>query len=85
MTRTLSARGGETPLGLLPDFTTPNGVWRAGRREDGNLHDYYFPLPDQPGRFYGCPARQGSLIMDRMLAKMKEVGYTHFRIRLPET
>ena len=55
--------------------------WKS---EDGKLHDYYFTFVNGVAITYGLiPRDKANLIMDRMLAKMKEVGYTHFDYGLP--
>ena len=57
--------------------------WPAGS-DDGQLHDYYFTFVNGMAITYGLvPRDKANQIMDRMLAKMKEVGYTHFEYGLP--
>jgi hypothetical protein len=55
--------------------------WRSA---DGKLHDYYFMFVNGAAIVYGLvPRDKANQIMDRLLAKMKEVGYTHFEYGLP--
>ena len=55
--------------------------WRS---TDGKLHDYYFLFVNSVAIVYGLvPPDKANQIMDRLLAKMKEVGYTHFEYGLP--
>jgi hypothetical protein len=55
--------------------------WKSG---DGQLHDYYFTFVNSIAITYGLVPRDvANKIMDRLLAKMKEVGYTHFEYGLP--
>jgi hypothetical protein len=50
--------------------------WRSA---DGQLHDYYFLWVNGIAIHYGLvPKDKANGIMDRMLAKMKEVGYSRF-------
>jgi hypothetical protein len=60
------------------------GVLAGWRSEDGKLHDYYFPWVNGAAVVYGLvPPELGNKIFDRLLAKMKEVGYTNFELGLP--
>ncbi len=70
---------------ITKPFTTPKpGCWQAGKAPTGNLHDYYFTFVNGVAITYGLiPPDKANPIMDRMLAKMKEVGYTHFEYGLP--
>lgn len=69
----------------LPAFyDAQTGVLAGWRSEDGKLHDYYFPWVSGAAVVYGLiPERQGNAIFDRLLAKMKEVGYTNFEHGVP--
>lgn len=66
-------------------FYDPNtGVLAGWRSEDGQLHDYYFLFVNGIAIDYGLvPQEQANSIMDRLLAKMNEVGYTNFGLGLP--
>ena len=51
---------------------------------NGELHDYYFLYVNGIAILYDLvPREQANAIMDRLLAKMKEVGYTQFNMGLP--
>ena len=69
----------------LPAFLDPKTGSLAGwRSEDGKLHDYWFPWVNGAAVVYGLvPKKEGNQIFDRLLAKMKEVGYTNFELGLP--
>lgn len=69
-------------------FTTfydpATGVLAGWKSKDGQLHDYYFTFVNGTAITYGLvPRDKANQIMDRLLAKMKEVGYTHFEYGLP--
>lgn len=69
----------------LPTFMdAKTGVLAGWRSRDGKLHDYYFPWVNGAAVLYGLvPAGVGNQIFDRLLAKMKEVGFTNFELGLP--
>jgi hypothetical protein len=66
-------------------FLNPaTGVLAGWRSADGQLHDYYFLWVNGIAIHYGLvPQDKANTIMDRLLAKMKEVGYTRFDLGLP--
>ena len=65
-------------------YDPKTGVLAGWRSKDGQLHDYYFTFVNGIAVAYGLVTReQGNSIMDHMQAKMREVGYTHFRLGLP--
>lgn len=65
-------------------FNPKTGVLAGWKSQDGQLHDYYFTFVNGIAIAYGLVTReQGNALMDRMQAKMKEVGYSNFRIGLP--
>ena len=65
-------------------YNPQTGVLAGWKSADGNLHDYYFTFVNGVAITYGLvPRDKANLIMDRLLAKMKEVGYTHFEYGLP--
>jgi hypothetical protein len=66
-------------------FLNPStGVLAGWKSADGNLHDYYFTYLNGMAITYGLvPPDKANLIMDRLLAEMKEVGFTHFENGLP--
>lgn len=65
-------------------FNPATGILAGWRSKDGQLHDYYFTFVNAIAVCYDLvtPA-QANAIMDRILAKMREVGYTNFKIGLP--
>ena len=65
-------------------YNPATGVLAGWKSSDGQLHDYYFTFVNGAAITYGLiPRDKANKIMDRMLAKMKEVGYTHFEYGLP--
>ena len=65
-------------------YDSRTGVLAGWKSADGNLHDYYFTFVNGVAITYGLiPPDKANLIMDRMLAEMKRVGYTHFEYGLP--
>ena len=65
-------------------YDAQTGVLAGWKSADGNLHSYYFTFLNGMAITYGLvPLDRANLIMDRLLAKMKEVGYTHFEYGLP--
>lgn len=60
------------------------GVVAGWRSSDGQLHDYYFTFVNGIAVRYGLiGGEQARQVMDRILAKMKSVGYTNFSLGLP--
>jgi hypothetical protein len=65
-------------------YNPATGVLAGWRSEDGQLHDYYFLFVNGIAIHYGLvPTDKANDIMDRLLAKMQEVGYTNFALGLP--
>jgi hypothetical protein len=65
-------------------YNPKTGVLAGWRSKDGQLHDYYFTFVNGIAVAYGLVTpQQGGAIMDRMQAKMREVGYKNFRLGLP--
>ncbi|MDE3066703.1 MAG: family 20 glycosylhydrolase [Verrucomicrobiota bacterium] len=65
-------------------YDPATGVLAGWRSADGQLHDYYFPWVNGIAIHYGlAPHDKANAIMDRLLAKMKEVGCTNFALGLP--
>ena len=65
-------------------FNPETGVIGGWRSEDGQLHDYYFLWVNGIAIHYGLlPKDKANAIMDKMLAKLKEVGYDKFNMGLP--
>jgi hypothetical protein len=65
-------------------YNPQTGVLAGWRSADGQLHDYYFTFVNGAAITYGLvPRDKANQIMDRLLAKMKEVSYTQFEYGLP--
>lgn len=65
-------------------YDPATGVLGGWRSADGQLHDYYFLWVNGIAIHYGLvPHGKANAIMDKLMAKMKEVGYTNFHLGLP--
>lgn len=65
-------------------YDPETGVLGGWRSADGQLHDYYFLWVNGIAIHYGLvPRPEANAIMDKLLAKMKEVGYDKFSMGLP--
>ena len=65
-------------------YNPATGVLAGWKSADGQLHDYYFLFVNGMAVTYGLVSReQSNAIWDKLLAKMKEVGYTRFDLGLP--
>ncbi len=65
-------------------YDPKTGVLAGWKSSDGELHDYYFTFVNGAAIAYGLiPRPEANAIMDHMMAKMKEVGYTKFQYGLP--
>jgi hypothetical protein len=65
-------------------YNPATGVLAGWKSADGKLHDYYFLFVSGVAVTYGVVTpEQGNKIWDKLLAKMKEVGYDHFEYGLP--
>jgi hypothetical protein len=80
-----AARAEKLRSAYFDTFYNPQtGVLAGWRSTDGQLHDYYFTFVNGAAITYGLvPPDKANPIMDRLLAKMKEAGYTHFEYGLP--
>ena len=69
----------------FPAFYNPaTGMLAGWRSADGQLHDYHFLFVNGIAIHYGLVSKdKANAIMDRLLAKMKAVGYTRFDLGLP--
>jgi len=78
-------RAAKLKQAYAPAFLDPKtGVLAGWRSQDGQLHDYWFLWVNGAAVVYGLvPQQLGNAIFDRLLAKMKEVGYTNFEHGLP--
>jgi len=83
--RLYAARAEKLCAVYYPTFFNPaTGVLAGWKSADGKLHDYYFTFVNGMAITYGLvPRDKANPIMDHLLAKMKEVGYTHFEYGLP--
>ena len=65
-------------------YNPATGVLAGWKSADGKLHDYYFTFVSGVAISYDLiePAQANS-IMDKMLAKMKDVGFTNFELGMP--
>jgi hypothetical protein len=68
-----------------PTFYNPEtGVLAGWKSADGKLHDYYFLFVSGAAVTYGLLSdRQGNEVWDKLMAKMKDVGYNRFDLGLP--
>jgi hypothetical protein len=65
-------------------YNPETGVLGGWRSADGQLHDYYFLWVNGIAIHYGLvPKDEANAIMDKLMAKMKEVGYDKFNMGLP--
>lgn len=65
-------------------YNPETGVLGGWRSADGELHDYYFLWVNGIAIHYGLvPRDEANAIMDKLMAKMKEVGYDKFNMGLP--
>jgi hypothetical protein len=73
-------RAAYAPLLLNP----ATGLIVGWKSADGQLHDYAFTFVQGMAITFGLlDDRTANSVMDRLLAKMKEVGYTRFDLGLP--
>ena len=68
-----------------PTFLNPaTGVLAGWKSADGQLHDYWFTFVQGAAITCGLlDDKTANAVMDRLLAKLKEVSYTHFELGLP--
>jgi hypothetical protein len=80
-----SSRADKIRSAYFGTFYNPEtGVLAGWRSADGKLHDYYFTFVSGVAITYGLvPPDKANPIMDRLLAKMHEMGYMHFEYGLP--
>lgn len=65
-------------------YDPATGVLGGWRSADGELHDYYFLYVSGIAIHYGLVEKpQANEIMDKLMAKMREVGYANFHLGLP--
>lgn len=70
---------------FYPTFYNPTtGVLGGWKSADGALHDYYFLFVNGLAVLYDLVSTEiANSIMDQLLHKMKEVGFTNFELGLP--
>jgi hypothetical protein len=83
--RRFRAAAGKLHDAYFPAFYDPEtGVLAGWRSADGARHNYYFLVVNSIAVLYGLvPDDKAAGIMDSLWAKMREVGYTDFRMGLP--
>jgi len=65
-------------------YDRETGVLGGWRSSDGQLHDYYFLWVNGIAIHYGLvPKDKADAIMNKLMAKMREVGYDKFNMGLP--
>ena len=65
-------------------YNPQTGVLAGWRSADGKLHDYSFLWVNGAAVHYGLvPKDKADAIMDRLMAKLKAVGFTRFDLGLP--
>jgi hypothetical protein len=65
-------------------YNPATGVLAGWRSADGQLHDYNFLFVNGIAIHYGLVSKdKANAILDRLLAKIKAVGYTRFDLGLP--
>ena len=69
----------------VSEFYNPETGMLAGwRSKDGALHDYAFPFVNGAAVVYGLVDQKlGNQIMDKVMAKMKSVGFNRFDLGIP--
>ncbi|MGA2034216.1 MAG: hypothetical protein ABSG68_18380 [Thermoguttaceae bacterium] len=65
-------------------YNPATGVLAGWKSADGQLHDYYFLWVNGIAIHYGLVSKdRANAIMDRLMAKVKAVGYNRFDLGLP--
>lgn len=69
----------------VPTFLNPvTGVLAGWRSADGQLHDYWFTFVSGVAITYGLvDDKEARPMLDKLVAKMAQVGYTNFHLGLP--
>jgi hypothetical protein len=83
--RFFSEKSAKLRAAYAPTFLNPaTGVVAGWKSADGQLHDYWFTYVQGMAITFGVlDDKTANGVMDRLLAKMREVGYTNFTIGLP--
>ncbi len=80
-----AARAAKLKAAYAPTFLNPQtGVLAGWKSADGQLHDYWFTYVQGMAITFGLvDDKLANRIMDKLLAKMTEVGFTNFSLGLP--
>jgi len=80
-----AAKAAKLRAAYAPAFLNPEtGVLAGWKSADGQLHDSWFTYIQGMAITYGLlDDKTANSVMDRLLAKMKSVGYTNFALGLP--
>jgi len=80
-----AAKAAKLLAAYAPAFLNPaTGVLAGWKSADGRLHDYWFTFVQGMAVTFGLlDDKTANGVMDRLLAKMAEVGYTDFSLGLP--
>ena len=80
-----SAKAAKLRAAYAKTFLNPEtGILAGWKSADGKLHDYWFTFVNGVAITCGLiDDKQANDIMDRLLKKMQEVGYTNFSLGLP--
>lgn len=83
--KAFAAKAARLRAAYAPTFLNPvTGVLAGWKSADGQLHDYWFTFVQGMAITFGLlDDRTANEVMDRLLAKMAEVGYTDFSLGLP--
>jgi hypothetical protein len=81
----LTEKAAKLRSAYAPTFLNPaTGVIAGWKSRDGQLHDYWFTFVQGTAITFGLlDDKTANGVMDRLLAKMKDVGYTRFDLGLP--
>ena len=80
-----TARSAKLRAAYAPTFLNPKtGVLAGWKSADGQLHDYWFTYVQGMAITFGLlDEPTANRVMDRLLTKMTEVGFTNFSLGLP--
>ena len=81
----MAAKAARLRAAYVPAFLNPaTGILAGWKSADGRLHDYWFTFVQGMAVTFGLlDDKTANGVMDRLLAKMAEVGYTDFSLGLP--
>jgi hypothetical protein len=83
--RVFSSVAARIAVAYVPAFLNPQtGILAGWRSADGQLHDYWFTFVNGAAITYGLvDTPLANQIMDRLLARFNQAGYTNFSIGFP--